>query len=197
MRSTIIKQLISRSRGITEAEKYSAYNMVNIQSLYESAKTILSDIPPSFGQCALMSACWAGYLQDHYSIPAIVVVGDLKVKGSRVFKCKNNLPESTNSGKFIINNNWNGHCWIEIDGIIGDLSIFRTAYAIDKPSILKDFIVSNFGYGRGAMVCHSNDLPESMQYVPKFVLKDNQINGLLAGLRYQIENDTGIYKPTL
>lgn len=189
MQDKILKQLISVSRGISEAERYFNYKLENTQILTETAIEIMSNIPPMFGACANLSASWAGILQDHHSIPAIVVTGDLEIRGTKVFKCENNLPEASKSEKLIAGK-WDGHCWIEIDGIIGDLSIFRTAYAINGPSLLKDYIVSNFGLGRGVMIGGSNELPDGMQYIPKFVLKDSQINGLIAGMGYQLKHGT-------
>lgn len=184
-----LRQLISVSRGISEVERYFTYKLENTQILTETATEMMANIPPTFGACAMLSASWAGFLQDHYSIPAIVVAGDLEIRGTKVFKCKNNLPEASKSAKLIAGE-WDGHCWIEIDGIIGDLSIFRTAYAISNPSILKDYIVSKYGLCRGAMICCSNKLPDGMQYIPKFVLKDSQINELIAGMEYLLKHST-------
>lgn len=188
MRNKNLKQLIARSRGVAEAEAYASFKLEDPQPLIESARELMETIPPSFGACAMMSASWVGVLQDHFSNPAIAVAGDLKIGGARVFKCKKNLPDFKKPGKLILDK-WDGHCWIEIDGFIGDMSVFRTAYAIARPSILKEFIVNTFGYGRGSMVCPYEDLPSGMQYVPKYVLKNSQINGLISGMAYQLENN--------
>ena len=188
MRSKILKQLIVRSRGVEEATSFTDYRLASPQPVLESAQEILSNVQPYFGACAMLSAAWAGYLQDNHSIPAIVVAGDLKIVGKKIFRCKKNLPKPTKAGKLVAGN-WDGHCWIEIDGYIGDLSLFRTAYAIEGASVLKEFVVSNFGLGRGALLSSEKDLPKGMQYIPKFVLKDNQINGLIAGMMYQLDKD--------
>ena len=86
----------------------------------------------------------------------------------------------------MISSSWSSHCWIEVDGWIGDLSVFRTAYQIEGPSVLKDFIISSFGQNRGALLCQQQDLPPRMKYVPKYVLKDNQIDGLISGLAHSM-----------
>jgi hypothetical protein len=182
-----IKQLICRSRGIKEAEKFEAFALRAPQILAETAQELMSNIPPTFGACAMISSMWAAYLQDHFSVPAIVVAGDLKLGSKTIFKCKKNLPEPKQGGR-IISSKWDGHCWIEIDGWIGDLSLFRTAYRVEGPSHLKNFVMSHFGPGKGACICSKNDLPEELKYVPKFVLKDNQINSLVVGLTHQLEN---------
>ena len=186
MRAPTIEQLVARFKGIEEAYLFNSFSLTNPQLLGTSAKDIMTHVPPSFGACAMISAMWAGYLKDHYSIPAIVVAGDLKISGKTIFKCKNNLPEPTKS-RNIISGKWDGHCWIEIDGWIGDLSIFRTAYQIETQSVLKDFVLSNFGHGKGALISPKNELPAGLKYIPKYVLKENQIDSLIAGLSYQLE----------
>ncbi len=187
MNSKKLYQLISKYRGVCEANRFAEYKLESLQVLADTAKEFMTNVPPSFGLCTLMSAGWAGYLQDHYSVPAIVVAGDLAINNTKVFKCKKNLTVAKNTGKFIAEK-WNGHCWIEVDGIIGDMSIFRTAYSIDRPSVLKNYIVSQFGYGRGAMICPNHQLPQGMKYIPKYVLTDNQINGLIAGMSCHLEH---------
>ena len=186
MRNRNLKQLIARYRGVPEADEYDSFKLENPQVLADTASELMANIPYSFGACAMMSASWASFLQDHYGIPAMVVAGDLKIEGTRVFKCKKNLPEVGTPGK-LIPDAWDGHCWIEVDGFIGDMSIFRTAYAVVDPSKLKNYIIATFGHGRGTMICPYNKLPDGMKYIPKFVLKNSQIDGLIAGMRYQFE----------
>lgn len=188
-RETTINQLIARYRGAEDAKRYQLYSIDSQKAFAESAKEIMQNIPPTFGACAMLSAAWAAYLQDIYDIPAIVVAGDLKIGNSRIFKCKTNLPGFEEKSKAVINKKWDGHCWIEADGYIGDLSIFRTAYSIDGRSILKSFILKEFGSGRGAMLSPYQQLEEiGMKYVPKYVLTERQINGLIRGLEYMVND---------
>jgi hypothetical protein len=185
-RDITIKQLIVRASGISVAENYFSYKLKSRQVLAETAQNLMSIVPPSFGECALLSASWAGFLQEEHSIPAIVVAGDLKIKRTRVFRCKKNIPVGGRTGK-LIKGKWDGHCWIEIDGYIGDLSIFRTAYSSSSSSILKEYILSTFGWGRGCMISPESELPMGIKYIPKYVLKDDQINCLAAGMSYKLE----------
>ena len=178
-------QLITRYRGVSELENYNAFTLTSPQPVIETARKLLSIIPPTMGACAPLSAALAQTLRDDFNIPAIVVAGDLKIRGSRVFKCKSNIPEGNQSGK-VINKKWDGHCWVEIDGFIGDLSIFRTAYSLSHTSLLKQFIATEFGLGRGFFLAEKHDIPKGMIYEPKYVLNDNQIDGLLAGLSFQL-----------
>lgn len=193
MRDRKIEQLISRYRGANEAQSYKNYKLASPDILATTAKDMLKIIPPSLGACALISSVWADTLRSQHNIPAIVVVGDLKISGTTVFKCKKNLPTGGNTGKFT-SGKWSGHCWIEIDGYIGDLTIFRTAYSIEGLSLLKDFVLSNFGPGRAGFLSKTSETPKGMKYIPKFVLKDQQVFGLTNGLCYQLEEfqKTGI-----
>jgi hypothetical protein len=101
MREKKIAQLIARHRGVKDADEYSAFNLLSPDALIESSREIMSNSPIGFGECALLSASWAVYLQDYYSIPAIVVAGDLKIGGVTVFKTKKNIPSSSKKGKII------------------------------------------------------------------------------------------------
>lgn len=185
MQKNKINQLISRYRSVEDAQQYLEFTLDEPQQLLNVARDIMRNVPPTFGACAMLSAMWAAYLKDHYAIPAIVVAGDLKISGKTIFKCKKNLPEPTKSGK-VISSSWSGHCWVEVDGWIGDLSVFKTAYQIEGASVLKEFIISSFGQNRGALLCQQQDLPPGMKYVPKFVLKDNQIDSLISGMAYSL-----------
>lgn len=72
-----------------------------------------------------------------------------------------------------------------IGDILCDLSIFRSAYATDRPNILKSFVAQYFGEGKGALLCPVENIPSGMEFVPKYALNDEQIWGLLDGLSRQ------------
>lgn len=183
----IIRQLISRFCGIEKSNEYEKFKLNKTQPIVDSANLIMQAHPIAIGSCAMLSSSWAAFLNDEYSIPAIAVAGDLSINNKRIFKCKKNLPipKQSQSDPKMIRKTWNGHCWIEIDGYIGDLSIFRTAYKLNDSSILKQFITSHFGEGRGAIFSPLDQLPEGMVYTPKYVLTDPQMNSLIRGLDQQ------------
>lgn len=91
--------------------------------------------------------------------------------------------------KSVVPKSWGGYCWIEVNGYLGDLSIFITTYAMSGRSALKDYMLDRFGPGWGALLSPVEDLPEGMQYVPQYVLKDSQVDMFTASLGYQLEND--------
>ena len=192
MRDKLIQQLIVKYRNSGDAEKYRQFNLTSTKHLANTASDIMSTIPPTFGACAMLSAVWAGILRKEYGIPAIVVAGDLKIGTKHVFKCTENIPMKEFS-EDAASDVWDGHCWIEIDGCIGDLSLFRTAYSLDHTSRLKQFVESTFGLKKGCLFLPVEEIPKPMEYIPKFVLSDYQVDGLVAGMGYQLNG----YKETV
>lgn len=181
MRENKLREIIYRDCGEEEYLKYSSAIGISVHDLSEAASRTLASIPPTFGSCVMVSAALAAALEVYYSIPAIVVAGDLKINGFDVFKCKNNIPMPTREER-TTSETWDGHCWVETDGIICDLSIFRTAYAMEHPSRLKSFILSKYGEGKGALLSPLNDIPQGMEFTPKYVLNEARISGVLGGL---------------
>lgn len=184
-----LKQTIARSRGVAESEAFFSQEFNDPAPFAESARALMSEVPPAAGSCVMLSCAWASYLQEKYSIPAIVVAGDLKIAGARVFKYKEKLPEPRGR-KEVVRKSWSGHCWIEVNGLLGDLSIFRTAYSLGGDSILKNYILEQFGPDRGALLNRIGDLPKGMQYIPQYVLKDSQVEMFFGSLSYQLHHGT-------
>ncbi|CAH1592719.1 hypothetical protein DC915_RS03275 [Vibrio parahaemolyticus] len=182
--SKIHEQLI-KQRGKQQANHYQNYQLNSLQPLVETAQEVLSVVKPSFGACAMLSAAWAGMLNKKYNIPAIVVAGDLDIHEHKIFNCSENIPVQKDAS-VTHNSLWDGHCWIEIDGYIGDISLFRTAYTLQESSILRQFVECEFGGGRGGILSKQEDLPNAMKYIPKYVLSNEQVEGLVAGLGYQL-----------
>lgn len=182
-----LRRLIVKSLGAKKATEYFDYRLDGYSAMSEAASEIMSSIPPNFGSCVLLSSAWAGVLLDHFNIPSVVVAGSLKIDGKYAFRYEGELPKPTKSNS-ITEMTWSGHCWIEIDGRVGDLSVFRTAYSIQGPSRLKEFIISNFGYGRGAFIAPISEMPIGLKYVPESVLSIDQVDMFISSLSYQIED---------
>jgi hypothetical protein len=140
VRQKIIEELSYRDIGVEEYEKYSSLNSIPTKDLSEAVIKTLENVSPSFGSCVMISAALVTILKIDYSISAIAVLGDLKIKDNIIFKCNGNIPTENKSNEPIIQS-WGGHCWVEVAGIICDLSIFRTAYRINKPSVLKEYVL--------------------------------------------------------
>lgn len=184
--SNILEYIIRRDRGDESFQLYASNTNFTVEKLADTVRKTLNSIPLSFGSCVMISSGLVAALEVEHDISAVAVVGDLKVNGLNIFKCKKNVPMPTGNDE-IIQETWDGHCWVEINGIICDLSIFRSAYAIQSSSVLKAFILNNFGEGRGALLSPAESLPSGLKYVPKYALNDHQISGALGGLSAQAE----------
>jgi hypothetical protein len=181
-----ILDLIRRDRGQQDEEQFSKFRISDTQPFTDTACEFLAHTPAIFGRCAPMSAAWAALLRDHHGIPAVVVAGDLMLERCPAFVCDRNIPAPSKAATEM--ENWDGHCWIEVDGRVGDISVFRTARVIDRPSVLKDFIERHFGLHRGMMLVERSALDAiQMDYVPKYVLTEAQITGLILGMRHEIQ----------
>jgi hypothetical protein len=124
---------------------------------------------------------WAAMLQDALSLPAYCVAGDLYVRGRMVFgstdpnvaQC---LSESSDA--------WDGYCWLALGRYVGDISVFRTAYAQPQGSNLRQAVLDEFGLGRGLFLMHYSDaLTTGFDYRPKYVVRESEITTLIMSAR--------------
>lgn len=178
-----LQEIITRDRGEEAYAEYEGFQIVDTNVIVQAARQTLDAIPPSFGSCVMVSAGFAAIL-DSLGVPAVVVLGDLKVDGRFAFECRGNIPGATYDGE-VVEATWDGHAWVMVDNVICDLSIFRSAYNTPKPSHLQTFINRHFGEGKGALLCPPGTLPQGMEFVPKYALTDDQICGILDGLSRQ------------
>ncbi|MBY0540593.1 MAG: hypothetical protein K2P52_04170 [Campylobacterales bacterium] len=181
----IIYNLIEKYKSNEEKNEYIEYVYDDVEILKQTGIELLTEVPILPGLCAPMSARWAYILNKNYSIPAIVVAGNLKLNGNTIFNCNQNLPTKITSETFF-KDIWNGHCWVEINGIIADISIFRTAAEISKSHDLNKYF-SNFGKNKGALIAKKNYIPCELEYIPKYVLSNMQIEALNNGLKELIK----------
>lgn len=78
---------------------------------------------------------------------------------------------------------WDGHCWLEFGGMIGDISLYRTVNYGKVPEDFSRFIFDTFGKGKGLLCATTEGLNEvGLNYIPCYSLREGQINGLLNGL---------------
>jgi len=180
-----LRKLIAQYRGEEDATEFQQFRAQNLAPIENTGKELLDHTPVFHGACAPMSAAWAALLRDRYNIPAVAVAGNLVMEGATVFLCDRNIPDSTDSPDIVP---WDGHCWMEVGGYVGDASIFRTARTMHSRSKLRDFVERRFGLQRGLMLASRENLSRiDMVYAPKYVLTETQINALLNGLRLQVQ----------
>lgn len=120
-------------------------------------------------------------LRDNLGLPAYCVAGDLYVRGRMAFgsadpnvtRC---LGESSDA--------WDGHCWLALGHYVGDISVFRTAYAQPQGSNLRQAVLDVFGLRRGLLLMHWSDaLTTGFDYRPKYVVRESEITALIKGAR--------------
>jgi hypothetical protein len=182
----LLRDLIARDRGEAEAKLFEQFQMPELDLVASIGGELLEHTPVFHGACATMSAAWVALLRDRCNIPAVAVAGDLTIEARTIFVCASNLPESTTGTEITA---WDGHCWIEIANVVGDVSIFRTARTSNRLSRLRAFIEENFGLEQGLLLCRRPKLAQmKMTYEPRYVLTEAQINGLLRGLRHQVRH---------
>ncbi|WP_437760764.1 hypothetical protein [Sorangium sp. So ce1389] len=79
---------------------------------------------------------------------------------------------------------WDGHCWIALGSYVGDISIFRSAYAAPEGSNLRTVVVEQFGLGRGLFLATRSDaMQANFSYRPKHVVTEAEIAGLILSAR--------------
>jgi hypothetical protein len=180
---SLIKKLIAESYDEIEANNYLTFKPTNdqVQQLAEAGNSVLTRFPYQAGACALMSAMWGALIRDNTDFPIHVVAGSLYIDGQHIFGSD---PSANHIKDAFVGKNldWDGHCWVAFGDLIGDVSIFRTAYSKDSPPILKNKVLSSFGEGRGLFVATMDSMIENgFKYEPKYILTDNEISGLFKG----------------
>jgi hypothetical protein len=166
-----IKQMVSIANGVDAAHNYGSFKLEekHLHDLKEAVNKTLSITPPDRARCIPLSCLLATYLIDNHHIPALAIAGDLFCEKYSLFSPCKKLPPRVNSV-------WSGHCWVIVDDVIIDLSIFRTAYSMDDDNLFKMFMIKHFGTGRGAFMSPPNGIPPGLKYKPKFIFPDDLLD---------------------
>ena len=175
-----MQNLISHAYSKEEAAKFERYILsdTDMQVITRAGKEILTHIPPIPFACAHMSALWGSLIRDTTPIPTHVVAGNLFINNKKIF-FSNASTEQVKQTFETSNASWDGHVWVSFAGTIGDLSLFRSAYAEPNEHWLHQLILQAFGKGRGFLLAP----PPNMLYEAKYVLTDENINALTRGVR--------------
>jgi hypothetical protein len=178
-----IFNLIEESYDKEQAKVASQFKLSKdaIEILIKASKDVLVKISDKPGACAHMSALLAGFVQNDTDYPIHVVAGSFSIDGYTYFR-NDKSSDSINTGFKSFNLDWDGHCWIMLGDYVGDISIFRTAY-LGYDNRLRDTIISRFGEGKGFLFDTINNLKgKGLVYNPRYVLKYDEITGLLKGI---------------
>jgi len=147
-------------------------------------KNVCSDILKYFKNkpflCTFMSAALLSNLERIFLDRSFkITTGDLLYKDCILFQQNIDLNLHMSGENNVINTEWDGHCWVELDNkYIIDISLFRTIYsdAFTKPC--KQDILDTFGVGRGCLIMNKQHC-EPFSYVRRNVLQDGIIDGIL------------------
>ena len=182
-REIILENTLKTIMTEKEIHSYLSYELTGNDEIFlkEVINEVLRKLPANAFNCGLSSALLGAMILDNSSIPVSVISGHLDYSTKRIFNCYNPIPYSTE--KIYINEIWDGHCWVEINNLIIDISIFRTIYNGKVSNDLYDKIISQFGKGRGALLGSPKEIQKlGFDYIPCYGLTQNQISGLIRGI---------------
>lgn len=174
-----MENLIADSYLYEEARRFAQYTISDAdkKAISQAGIDILKNVPKLPYACAHMSALWGALIRDSTDIPTHVIAGNLLMNNRKIFFSDTSSEEV--SQIFEKSNSWNGHVWVSFAGVIGDISIFRSAYLESKDHWLHQLIINEFGTGRGLLLSPKSN----MTYEAKYVLTDTNINALIQGMQ--------------
>jgi len=149
---------------------------LTIRALQEAGLEILNHFPPIPGACAMMSAIYAGMLKDQ-GFDAQMIAGALYLEEMRLFG-----EHSAEKATFEQSNlDWDGHCWIQLNDLIADISLFRTVYSSASGTPLKQ-ILEKFGEGKSLLISSPQGMKDmGLRYEAQYTLTDEQVDNLIRG----------------
>jgi hypothetical protein len=178
-----LPRLIEASYDVAEKTRFFSFETTysHLEQAAEVGAAVLGRSPITPGACTYLTATWVAVLRDRLNFPAYCVAGDLCVRGRMAFGSTDpdvaqRFGESCDA--------WDGHCWLVLGQYIGDISVFRTAYAQPHGSNLRQAVLDEFGPGRGLFLLrYSDTLAAGFEYRPKYVIREKEITALINGAR--------------
>jgi len=149
----------------------------------ETLKSVITDVlavmPVKPFLCLQMSALLYANLTDSHGVKCSLVTGDLSFKGTVIFKQDRSISGINNE----LLNLWSGHAWVNLDGLIIDLSFFRTIYSDIFTKPCKPELISFFGTNRGIIIAPPEGMLEiNLLYTPKETLSDEVATAIIKGI---------------
>ncbi len=106
--------------------------------------------------CLPMSALLYAILKDKHNMSSNLTTGSLSFNREVLFKQDFSISSADKNNLQY----WMGHAWVEIDGLIVDLSIFRTIYSPEFTKQSKSELIKTFGEGRGCLIGTQAEMTE-------------------------------------
>lgn len=151
---------------------------MNVEILQEVVSEILRKTPNKPFLCLPLSAHLYAILKDNHSADPKLVTGDLFYKGDYIFKQDFPIAQAKDG----IFQDWSGHSWVEVEGLICDLSIFRTIYSNNFIKPFKQEILHSFGEGRGCLIAANGAMKDlGLSYIKVDYLSDEMATGIIKG----------------
>ena len=151
---------------------------MNQEDLKAVVTDVLAMMPNAPFLCLQMSAILYGILTDKHGVTCSLVTGNLSFGDTIIFK--HDFPISgTNNPSLTL---WSGHAWVNLNGLIIDLSFFRTLYsdAFTKPC--KSDLIAYFGTGRGCIIAPEEGMiKNNLFYSPIEILSDQDATAIIKG----------------
>ncbi|EHO4300277.1 hypothetical protein KK566_004546 [Salmonella enterica] len=158
-----------------------------ISKISEMLAYVLKTTTRRENACLYMSALLFALISDHLDAKPKLVTGTLSI-GERLIFSHVPIKPILESGKDF-SGIWDGHCWVEVQGIICDPSIFSTIFSsLNKPN-LQQLFKQAFNGKPDYLIGSSKKLADmSIFYKKREELKDED-----ATLLIQSGYETGIF----
>lgn len=173
-----IINVIEAARSHEDAERFKIHALSenDIALLAHTGREILKQVPyeVSAGACAHITAIWCIRLKAVSTFPFYVTAGNLSINGKRIYHSDKSAA-SLRADFAASSLAYDGHFWLSIPGLVGDISLFRNAYSEQSGHWFRELIEGEFGHGRGIFI---GPVTQGMSYTPKYVLDDNEILAL-------------------
>ena len=178
-----IADLVGNAYSTGERETYSLFSPDKpaLSHLAAKGNEVVENFPCVAFACTHMTALWTIIIRDQTDYPIHMVAGALRINNRLVFgDTETTLDPTTTFTESTLD--FDGHCWVMFGEYIGDISIFRTAYSDKAPAFLNQAVTREFGAGRGFMIdTYGGLLKSEFEYIPQFVLTDDQVSALGRG----------------
>lgn len=149
---------------------------MDLDLLKNAVTEVLGNTPNRPFTCLPMSAILYAILKDNLGIEAKVTTGNLLYNGQHLFKQDFSITEAKDNELQY----WTGHAWVEVEGMICDLSFFRTLYSDTFAKPYKRDLIELFGKGRGCLIAPVAGVP-FLNYEPLEYLHDDIATGIIKG----------------
>lgn len=152
---------------------------IDFKNIKQEVVGVLAAFPYKPFLCLPLSAILYALLRGKYNLNAQLLTGNLIYKQTVIFKQDFRIEESV-PDQFHL---WSGHAWVDLEGVLFDLSFFRTLYSEEFTLPVKQEMVNEFGVGRGALIGSYGQMKSlNLEYEAIDCLSDQTVTAILKGI---------------